>query len=72
MIEVTLINNKTLQTVSATYTARELVSQGGEDLLMENMMENLVCSCIPIGETNVIECDCWEQWEDCHLEFDGE
>lgn len=73
MIKVTLINNQTSETVTTSYTARELVSQGGEDLLIENMIENLVCNCSPIGETNVIEdCVCWEQWEDCTLVFDDE
>lgn len=71
-MEITLINNKTSETVKASYKARELVSHGGEDLLIENMIENLVCDCSPIGETNVIECDCWEQWEYCTLVFDDE
>lgn len=72
MIRVTLINNKTNETIETHYTPRELVSQGGEDLLIENIIENNVCHCSPIGETNVVECGCWEHWEDCSLEFDGE
>lgn len=67
-----LKNNKTGEIIQTSYSARNLVSHGGEDLLIENIIENHVCHCNSVGETNVIECDCWEQWEDCTLIFDDE
>lgn len=72
LVEVTLINNRTSETVRASYTLRELLSHGGEDLLIENMIENLVCNCNQIGENYQTDCVCFEQWEDCTLVFDDE
>ena len=72
LIQVTLKNNKTGESINASYSARDLVSHGGEDLLIENIIENNVCHCNPVGETNVVECSCWEKWEDCTLIFEDE
>lgn len=72
MVQVTLKNNKTVECVTTTYTARELVSHGGEDLLMENIIENNICNCTPVGETYVTDCNCFEDWDDCSLFFGDE
>lgn len=72
MIKVTLKNNKTNEQIETFYSIKDLIGQGGEDLLIENIIENNVCHCSPIGETNVVECDCWEEWEDCSLIIDEE
>ncbi|WP_303984269.1 hypothetical protein [Niallia circulans] len=70
MIKVTLKNNKTNEEIETYYSIRNLISHGGEDLLVENIIENNVCHCKPVGEKNVIECNCWEEWEDTTLIID--
>lgn len=71
MIKVTLKNLKTGEMLTSHYTARQLLEDHlGEDGLVENMIENLVCHCSPVGETNVIECGCWDLWEDCELSLE--
>lgn len=72
MIKVTLVNNKTNQQIDTYYSVKDLISHGGEEFIMENIIENNVCHCNPVGETNVIECGCWEEWEDTSLVIDEE
>jgi hypothetical protein len=41
-------------------------------VLLDTYEEDLVdqigqCDCQPVGETNVIDCDCYEEWEEYEL-----
>ncbi|MTI49684.1 MAG: acetyltransferase [Firmicutes bacterium] len=63
MIEVIVINNKTEEIVYGYYAARQLLDTT-EEKLVEEMTD---CDCEPIGETNVVECNCFEEWEDYTL-----
>ncbi|MFY0744797.1 acetyltransferase [Solibacillus silvestris] len=65
MIQLTLTSNKTGRVIKRSYTGRQLL-ESDEQSVVEEMSE---CDCAmkPRGETNVIECDCYEEWEDYTL-----
>jgi hypothetical protein len=67
MIQAIVISKKTGRTIKRSYTAKQLLEDffGGDDL-MQNMTE---CDCQPVGETNVVECNCCEEWFDYTLEL---
>lgn len=65
MIKIIIKSNKTGRTVEGEYTAKELLDSY-EDEIVEQLTE---CDCQPIGETNVVECNCCEEWEDYSLDI---
>ncbi|WP_085065958.1 hypothetical protein [Pseudomonas piscis] len=54
---------KDRRTVSLTHAQ---VADGMEDTLYEKLNEE-ICSCEPVGETNVVECNCWDYTDDFDL-----
>lgn len=62
MVEITLESKITGRVIKLSYTARQLFEKFiDEEELMQDMSK---CDCQPIGETNVIDCGCNEEWED--------
>ncbi|PED05328.1 acetyltransferase [Bacillus pseudomycoides] len=49
-----------------SYTARKILDLYEE----EPVVEMTPCDCQPVGETNVVECDCDREWEDYTLTLD--
>ncbi len=45
---------------------KEQVADGMVDTLYEQL-NMVVCSCEPVGETNVVDCNCWEYTDDFDL-----
>ena len=64
LVEVSLKSNKTERVIKASYTARQLLDFFDESDLVIEMSK---CECQPIGETNFVECNCDEEWEDYTL-----
>lgn len=58
-MEIILISKTTGRTLVTEMTGRQLLETNEDDLVYK-MAE---CDCQPIGETNVIECNCAEEWE---------
>ena len=68
MIQATLTSKKSGRIIKKSYTARQLLEDFyGEDDLMVAMTE---CDCQPVGETYVVECNCYLQWEEWKLELE--
>lgn len=63
MIELTLKSNITNRTIKSSYTARQLLDKDEESIVCE-LTE---CNCQPVGETNLVECKCDEEWDDYTL-----
>lgn len=62
-VPVKVISNETGRVVEGTYTARRIL-----DMYEEELVDDLTkCDCEPIGETNVVDCSCYEEWEDYQL-----
>ena len=62
MIYATLTSKVSGRVVTATYTPEQLLTQ-----IMDafDLMEHATaCACQPMGETNVVECSCDEEWVD--------
>ncbi|MDA1675127.1 acetyltransferase [Bacillus cereus group sp. TH152-1LC] len=68
-MEVTLTSKKTNRVIKASYTARQILNFMDEDELVLDMCQ---CDCQPVGETNVVECNCEAEWEDYKLSFEDE
>lgn len=63
-IPVKIINKKDGKTLATEVSARKLLEVCDEaDLLQELTM----CTCVPVGETNLVECNCDVAWEDSEL-----
>ncbi|WP_255287657.1 hypothetical protein [Bacillus thuringiensis] len=60
MIEVTLKSNVSGRIIEQLYEARQILALHEEELVSEMTS----CDCQPIGETNVVECNCDSEWED--------
>jgi len=60
MIEVILKSNISQRVLKASYTARQLLEMSEEDIVEKMAMYD----CQPIGETNVVDCNCCEEWDD--------
>lgn len=69
IIEVTLKSKKTNRVIQASYTARQILNFMDEDELVLDMHQ---CDCQPVGETNVVECNCEAEWEDYELTLGDE
>lgn len=63
-IPIRVISNKTNRVVEGSFTPRQILNMFDEEDLITNLT---MCDCRPIGETNVIECNCEEEWEDYEL-----
>ena len=65
MIQLTLTSKTTGRIIKKSYTARQLL-ESDEQSVVEEMSE---CDCrmLPRGETNVVECNCDEEWHDYTL-----
>lgn len=56
-------------TIKSSLTGREVTADITSLFLLENDEETLVqnltdCGCQPVGETNVVDCECYLEWED--------
>lgn len=60
MIEIIVKSNISGREKKSSYTARQLIDKS-EDEIVDEMTE---CDCQPIGETNVVECNCADEWDD--------
>lgn len=65
MIEVTVRSEKTGSVKTGSFSARELLQRDEEDIV-ETLTQ---CDCQPVGETYVVECNCYEEWEEYVLFF---
>jgi hypothetical protein len=63
MIQLTLKSDITGRVIKKSYTARQLL----ESDEIEVVQEMSACDCQPIGETNVVECNCDDEWYDYTL-----
>lgn len=63
MVELTIKSIKTGKSVKASYTPRQLLDTDEESLVNEMTQ----CSCQPIGESYIRECNCDEEWEEYNL-----
>ncbi|MEK4419870.1 MULTISPECIES: acetyltransferase [Bacillus] len=63
MIKITVISKKTGKVERGIYSARELLQRDEEDIVDQLTK----CDCQPVGETNVVECNCCEEWEEYDL-----
>ncbi|MFF2532464.1 acetyltransferase [Brevibacillus sp. NPDC058079] len=69
MIKAILKSNISDCVIESSYTPHQLLSFSGEEELIEKMSK---CDCQPIGETNVVECNCDEEWDDYTLVLEEE
>ncbi|MFF2532411.1 acetyltransferase [Brevibacillus sp. NPDC058079] len=67
MIKAILTSNISHRVIESSYTPRQLLDFFDEEELVQKMTK---CYCQPIGETNVIECNCDEEWEDYTLKLE--
>lgn len=65
MIRVMLTSKVKDLEVTGLYNYKELLEKSEEDIV-EDLTK---CSCQPIGETNVVECNCEDDWSDYALEM---
>lgn len=63
MVEITLTSKVSGRVIKSSYTARQLLETDEIDLVMDMTK----CECEPIGETNVVECSCDDEWEQYEL-----
>lgn len=63
-IRAILTSKTTGRVIEKSFTPRQLLDFFDESALVENMS---MCRCQPVGETNVIDCGCYEEWEDYTL-----
>ena len=61
-IPVVVTSNLSGRVVKSSVTPRELVDIYDESVLVQHLT---ACDCQPIGETNVVDCNCDEEWMDC-------
>lgn len=63
-IPIKVINKDSGQVVDTKVSARKLLEVSDEaDLLQELTL----CDCKPVGETNVVDCDCEVYWDDFEM-----
>ena len=67
MIPVKIKSDASGRVVNGEYTAKQLLDFCGEEELVQNLTQ---CDCQSVGETNVVECNCEEEWEDYELFLD--
>lgn len=67
-MKVSVKSNKTGRKLTSIYFGRELLAID-EQSLVEEMTQ---CDCQPVGETNVVECNCYEEWEEYELTFEDD
>lgn len=65
-IPVRLTSKASGRVIERTYTAKQLLEFMDEDELVVTMSQ---CNCQPVGETNVVECNCEDEWEDYKLDW---
>lgn len=63
-IPVRVTSNISSRTVEGTISPRKLLDLCDES---ELIIELTKCNCQPIGETNVVDCNCDEEWYDCEV-----
>lgn len=63
MVEITLKSKVSGRIIKSSYTARQLLETDEIDIVMDLTK----CDCQPVGETNVVECNCDEEWENYEL-----
>lgn len=59
MFEIILTSKKSNRVIKGFYTAKQLLESDEIDIVMEMTK----CDCQPVGETNFIECDCPDEWD---------
>lgn len=62
MIEITLKSNTTGRILKKDYTARELLDK--EEITILEEMTVCGCEILPRSETNLVECNCEDEWID--------
>lgn len=64
-VKVTLRSNTSGRIIQSSYTPLQLLEDfcDKEDLMIAMSQ----CECQPVGETNFVECNCDEEWEDSTL-----
>ena len=60
MITIQVKSMKTGRVMSGKCTLREIFTRCNEEIIEEITM----CDCQPVGESNVISCNCYEEWLD--------
>lgn len=62
-IPIRVISKVSGKVINGSCSPRKLL-----DFYEEQLVEYITkCDCSPIGETNVIDCACYEEWEDYDL-----
>lgn len=65
MFEIKIKSKKTGKEKSIDCTLKELLKNGIDDIV-DNLTE---CDCEPTSESNILECNCYEEWNDIELEI---
>lgn len=65
-IPVRITSKVSGRVIERAYTAKQLVEFMDEDDMVATMSQ---CNCQSVGETNVVECNCEDEWEDYMLEW---
>ena len=63
-IPVKIKSNISGRVVDGAVTPRQLIDIVDEADLIDELT---ACDCEPVGETNIIECRCDEEWMDCNV-----
>lgn len=63
-IPVKITSKLTGRLVQGYLTPRQLLDLLDESELVQKLT---MCDCQPVGETNVVDCNCDEEWEDCEV-----
>ncbi len=64
LIPVKIKSNISGRTAEGKVTPRKLLDLLDEADLIDELTS---CNCQPVGETNVVECNCDEEWMDCEV-----
>lgn len=69
-IQVRMTSRLTGRVLDRHFSARALANTDGIEGLMEEMLTE--CTCGRAAESNIVECDCVEEWEDAILQIGDE
>lgn len=62
-MEFKFIHPKTKDTIYLDICDREI-----QDILVDELRDRLTCDCQPVGETNFVECNCYEYLDEFELQ----
>lgn len=69
MSKVWVKSNISGKVKTADFTSRQFLGMTDESDLVEHMT---MCDCQTVGETNVVECNCDDEWSDVEVTFEDE